>query len=457
MESDFVNRIKKESLEARLAALKEDYKGLERDYRGAGDTDEKNRLQSKLDRKIEDIEEITKELNKLKNSMFFQLINILNKTFSAYQNDILCAYKLSLPNRLIDKEKIPQNATELINDLQLPHQQDTYSYIEKFVGYLFLLLKHTVSVELKRELTQWAESNIKDCQQLIQQLKSEIDKQKQQCHPGILVAIIEREGGYVVEAWLNKNIAQSEQSSSSNFEQITINQEAVIPTDETLSNVPELLKKMIAQSLSKYQKYLKQIHIFLPAKLMNHAVDSWKNWQNDEEEDDDEYSTTIGDDYEVLLRCSERLKGNDPSIVKWRDKAYILKSKLAEPAEEIFILGNHNNPRSLFRQFKSDDEVLAVKITTFFQQKEPGTLLWKAAVPIALWVRKQFEKSTNQSVLDKIIKDCCLEKVPNKVKQERCNAFDCEPPESHIGRHLCLLWDDPNLLPPEQIVTPNKL
>ena len=58
-------RLKKESLEKRLAVLEEDYKGLERDYRGAGDTDEKNRLQSKLDRKIEDIEEITKELNQI--------------------------------------------------------------------------------------------------------------------------------------------------------------------------------------------------------------------------------------------------------------------------------------------------------------------------------------------------------------------------------------------------------
>jgi len=393
--------------------------------------------------------------NKLRYANLFQLINILNNYFYVQQNDILFAYNLSLPYRLIDKEKNPQDGKELINGLQLPQQQDTYSYIDKFVGYLILLLKHTVSVELKRELIQWAESNIKDCGQLIQQLTSELDKKEQQYYPGLLVAISEREGGYVVEAWLNKNIAQSEQYSSSNFEQITINQEAVIATDETLSNVPELLKQMIAQSFIKYQKYLKQIHLFLPAKLMNHAVDGWKNWQN--EEDDDEYSTTIGDDYEVLLRCSERLRGNSPPVIKWRDKAYIFKSKMTKPAEESFILGNHDNPKSLFKQLKLDDEVLAVKITKFFQQKEPGTLLWKAAVPIALWVRKQFDQSKNQSVLDKIIQDCCLEKVPNKVKQERCNAFDCDPPESHIGRHLCLLWDDPNLLPPEQIVTQNKL
>ncbi|PAX60143.1 CHAT domain-containing protein [Brunnivagina elsteri] len=60
-----VQRLKKESLEKRLAVLEENYQALERDYTGAGDADEKNRLQSKLDRKIEEIDKITKELSQI--------------------------------------------------------------------------------------------------------------------------------------------------------------------------------------------------------------------------------------------------------------------------------------------------------------------------------------------------------------------------------------------------------
>jgi Effector-associated domain 9/CHAT domain len=62
---NLAQRLKKDSLEKRLAVLEENYQALERDYRGAGDADEKNRLQSKLDRKLEEIEEITKELNQI--------------------------------------------------------------------------------------------------------------------------------------------------------------------------------------------------------------------------------------------------------------------------------------------------------------------------------------------------------------------------------------------------------
>ena len=66
-ELTLAQRLKKESLEKRLAVLEENYQALERDYREAGDADERNRLQSKLDRKLEEIEEITQELNQINN------------------------------------------------------------------------------------------------------------------------------------------------------------------------------------------------------------------------------------------------------------------------------------------------------------------------------------------------------------------------------------------------------
>ncbi|PAX60142.1 hypothetical protein [Brunnivagina elsteri] len=82
MESNFAKRLRKESLEKRLVELEKNYQALERDYRGAGDADEKDRLQSKLDRKIELIDKIIKELNQIKNSQNEELINILNKYIS---------------------------------------------------------------------------------------------------------------------------------------------------------------------------------------------------------------------------------------------------------------------------------------------------------------------------------------------------------------------------------------
>ncbi|MEM1394356.1 MAG: CHAT domain-containing protein [Cyanobacteria bacterium P01_H01_bin.150] len=58
-------RLKKESLEKRLAVLEKDYQTIERQYRETGDTDERDRLQSKLNTKLEKIDEIEKELNQI--------------------------------------------------------------------------------------------------------------------------------------------------------------------------------------------------------------------------------------------------------------------------------------------------------------------------------------------------------------------------------------------------------
>jgi hypothetical protein len=453
--ANLARRIEKERLEKDLAARQKDYEGVANKLRWETNPVEQNSLQAKVDKLIDEIEQIEQKLDKIKTSSQGEIIKILQPYyFNEEKLQIQKAYRLSLPERLIDEE-LPSSLESLIGNLQWPQQEENYSFLEKFVGNL--LLNQDLRNELKQELNKWAEENIKNCcPLLLVQLKQEQQQRWQQCYPGLLVAISEREGSYVVEAWLIKNIAQYQQYASSDCEQLTINKQAEIPTDETLKNVPELLKNLIAQSFDKCQKYLKQIHIFLPSKFMNYAVDWWQNWQNNGEGCDN-YSTTIGEDYEVLLRCSERLRGKSPPVIKWRDKANILRTKLSHPAGQIFVLGNSNNPKSLFKQLKLDEQAIAVKITAVFQQKEPGTLLWQAAVPLALWIRQQLPQISNQLVLDELLKDCLLQALPNQVKSKRVDALDWEHPESHVGRHLCLLWDDPNLLPPEQLLTPNNL
>lgn len=61
-------RLRKESLEKRLAGLTKDYQDLERDYQESGDSDQKNRFQLKLDRKLEEIEELETKLQQLEKS-----------------------------------------------------------------------------------------------------------------------------------------------------------------------------------------------------------------------------------------------------------------------------------------------------------------------------------------------------------------------------------------------------
>jgi hypothetical protein len=380
------------------------------------------------------------------NSPNDKLIHILtkysNNLDTTYKNQILYAYSLSLPKRTTSEDKTLQNVEGIINELiKMPLQKDNYSCIDKFV--LNLLLEDISCLELNKKLTEWRDKNIHDWNKLDEELR----RRRKECYPVLMVAISEQKPNYVVEAWLLKNLAKDNQYSSSDFEHLTINQQ----TDETLKNIPQLIKELISQRYDKCREPLEQIHIFLPAILMYYAVDCWKI-------DNNELARTIGEEYEVVLRCSERLRGRDRLFNKWYSKKSNFSSNLGEPAEEIFQLANSDSRKSLLKELLQKNEVLAFKITTFSQQKELGPLLWQASVPIALWIRQQSASVENKSEeLDTILKKDELYKIPNKVKIKRLDAFDCEPPETHIGRHLCLLWDDPNLLPPTQNLTQSKL
>ncbi len=211
-----------------------------------------------------------------------------------------------------------------------------------------------------------------------------------------------------------------------------------IPTNQTLDNLPQLVRELICESSVN----IKQIHIFLPLELMNHAVDCWTTYEDEEE--------TIGEIYEVFIRCSEGLRGKNPRLIAWREKGKLFKDKLDESATEIFILGESKEIKTLEKQLKQKSAI-AVKIIPVFENKLPGEILWKAAVPFALWIRKELPGIDNIAILDELINDGCLEELPARVKLKRLDAMD--NPENHVGRHLCLLWDDPDLLPPEQLLT----
>lgn len=445
-------KLRKESLQGELENCNKNFEEVDRKYRREPNPEVKNSLKDQKDELLEKIEQIEKELLDLKSSSDRELLARLRPYFDREKDKIQNAYKLALPERLIDNE-LPQSLEGLMSGLQLPQPNEDYSCLEKFVGHC--LLDQNLNYELKQELKEWAEENIQNSQQLLDDLSQERrrrEQQAQQCEPGLLVAISEREKDYCVEAWLIKNINRYQQNSSSDCERLKIDGKESV--NKTLSEVPNLIQNLIYQSLGKCDRDLKQVHLFVPHKLMNSPFDCWKNCQDEEYEDD--YSSTIGEDYEVLLRCSERLRGKSPHIFKWRDKGYKFKSELRQAAVNIFILIDSRNPKILFRKLK-DDRAIAVKITTVFQNKEPGILLFKAATPIALWIRQQIPNTDNRSALDNIIGSCCLQELPDRVKSNRLDALACEPPESHVGRHLCLLWDDPDLLPPEQLLTDDNL
>jgi hypothetical protein len=384
--------------------------------------------------------------NHQKQERLDKLIKILKENFDKENSVILTCYESSLYQvRKLNKTK-PQNVEEIIHELDMP-SQDKYTYVDKFVGYLHL--KNT-QVSLSNNFRTWVRDNITNFNDLIEQLQEEQEKQKQQSHPCLIIAISEFGHNYVAEAWLIKNISQYNRVYCPDCEQLKIENKSVIPTDKVLSNLPLIIIDLIQQSLIKSENSINQIHIFLPPELMNHDVDSWKSEKAKEGEED--FCIGICEYSEVVIRCSDRLRGKSPPVYAWRQKASKFKDKLEQWATSVFVLGSSDNQKTLFNQVKQE-EVIAVKITSVFEKREVlGKIIFKSAIPLALWTRQQIPDIEEElsSIFQNEDNDIYLKELPSQFKRKKAQG-------NNNIKHFCLLWDDPDLRPPEQQLTQNNL
>lgn len=381
-----------------------------------------------------------------------QLIDILELDFwEEHKNKILTIYKSSLPDRLIERDKTPETAAELIYDcLKFPQQENkSYSIIEKFVVSL-LVDELLINNEILKEWRQnFIEDNIYNL--IIKELKED-KQQKEQETPGLFVVIIKQKTSYLFKSWQVENIYECESKKLSDYKQLRDNKgDAEIETDETLSKVAELVRYWNNHVI---EKDIKQIHIFLPYELMNHDVDCWKLYEGEE--------NTIGEYSEVLIRCSERLRGNDPFIRRWKSKGEEMKNQLARNAANIFYLCDKDD--NCLESQCTRPNAIGVRIATVFQKDKPGKILWKTGIPLALWIRKKLPNIDNETVLNQLIKGfdseidpILVRDIPRRVQDKRIESITYGRNSEHIGRNLCLLWDDPNLLPPQQQLTQNLL
>ena len=484
MELNFISKQKKEILEADLKAKLEDLEILKKNLIRVVGT-ERNNCQREINDLLEVIEGLQKEIKKIDLSSLQKKSNNLEKTLNKYckfiKKEINAAYNTSIYNNSFNKE-IPETVKYLIFDLLHRNSQErNYNCLEKFVENLiiFLLdkeLDQEIDNSVTLELDNWLQESLSQnnnitYSELIEQLRQENSLREEQCNPGLLVAVCEYLTDYFVEAWLIKDINQYIRDDAVNsntcislkfkVEQRSLEQDQVvietdrIKTDEKLSNLSKLIRQLI-DDLNKQEIDVEQIHIFLPYKLMNHQADCCQAYEDEQE--------SIGEEYEVIIRCSERLRGKTRPTLQWKKKCLNLRSNLNQKITNgIVINGNETEAKLLENKLKKDKQAIAVKITKTFENEQPGELLWKSSMPIAVWIRKQLPEVDNETELNRLLRNesnsenIYLKDLPTKVTSSRIDASGHNPAESHFGRHICLLWDDPNLLPPEQLLTHARL
>jgi hypothetical protein len=189
-----------------------------------------------------------------------------------------------------------------------------------------------------------------------------------------------------------------------------------------------------------------EIHIFLPLALMNHAVDGWVL--------DDGYGILkrLGQEYKVVVRSTERLHRNYRQRPRWVKRWRQHQLSLQKIALEVFTSGNDNDLEELSDHLDEvADQIVGLKVTqapSYIGRDSLFGVLLQSGLPLAIWGRCNLQLSTNEIELNRVLQGCCLASLPGTVKTERKKARKKDK-DCHIGHHLSLLWDDPDLVPPK--------
>ena len=349
-------------------------------------------------------------------------------------------------------EKPTENMENIIDNLK--YCEGDYCNYMKFVVYLLMIEKGKLDENLNSQLKKWLDKNVKEDVQ--SKLLKEIEEiENRPPNPYLLLVINSKATNeYALTAWYVADYNYQSNSSDLDFEQIILcknknNNEFIInaKSSDFINQIEDCMKKID----DEYNiDTISQIHFFVPTCLMSYNIDCCKI--------DNDY--IIGEKKELIIRCSERInKPNSSSIrngiTKWQRKANIFKEeKLRISAVEIFTSSDDNGDGyiNFNKRLENDDKLIGVYFTNILQNNDDYyNLLLKGGIPLALWIRQELDNINIKEALSNILKnEILLKDLPKQVMRERGKG---QP----ISQHLCLLWDDPNLLPPEQMLNQSKL
>jgi hypothetical protein len=201
--------------------------------------------------------------------------------------------------------------------------------------------------------------------------------------------------------------------------------------DETMSldELPNFLETWLEEN-SEYTS--PTLHIFVP-----------RNWLNlDLSERQTESELTLGSQYKLVMRTHHNLTPTGKQYYKlWQQKWQLLETKIEQTAKTTFVRADCGSPAKLFQTLKSSEMAILENLEMAKLEKTLEFVARKTALPVALWSRR----SELSDRIDYIL-DCQVSQLSERILEERCNSLTED--DNHIGHHLTLVWEDPNIVPP---------
>jgi len=454
--------------EVQLNDLKHDYETVQSQIRTELDGSTQNKLERRIEQIGQDMDKYENQIQAHKRELqqnaacaaLDELRNILQR-HNAQLDEMQQAYQATVKARSFKRRLLIETIESLITELlKIPKGQSNYTAIAEFAAWLTFISKKN---DLIMSLQQWGEEHCKVWSNLLRQIETQREEQGKNVQTALFILIgysdeaaTQSQDGeaYRVQVWLIENVEQYK-TARQGYRTVGLDINSGFTGDETYSweEIPDRLKQYFEQGnvdndLSSDTDDT-EVHIFLPQQLLNCDADCWKLIKGIKDD------IPIGYKYKVFVRLYERLSRSNQYRKKWKRKWNLRNNLIQENAANIFQIFDDCNLDDLDGFYcelcnEGGEYVMGLKLI-----KAPHhdsftdivKLISKAGLPLALWGRSNLSVSTNEAELNRVLDACILERLPQTVKDERLDSRD-KPSNCHIGHHLSLLWDDPDLVPP---------
>ncbi len=262
----------------------------------------------------------------------------------------------------------------------------------------------------------------------------------------LLICFVEETEKISIKSWfLEGNRWKNLEPSQSRLREI---ENYLTLKDEQLSQLVEDLKLQCIEQLSSNQT-LNCIHYFLPLKLLDSQELSIDSLELLKIESDNPFSPPSCLDHEIAIRLN-RTALSRKNIAKWKGKG----NKLRETESKSFLEPiDYENKSTLFYDL-SLDTVMAARLTNVIVREDLKDVLeaflW-AGIPLGIWEKMQVKKNTISEAKkkDTLTNLCQNKSVSDLLQNIRLCRQKSGNKKCHLGRHIFLLWDAPDILTPD--------
>lgn len=447
--------------EEKLNDLEQDYEKVKSQLR----TEQDGSTQNKLERQLE---QIGQEMDKCENQIQARKRELQQKAacaaldelrgflqrYNAQFDEMQQAYQATMKARSFNRRLTLETSELLITELLKFPKKSSFTALEEFAAWLTFISKNDDLINL---LQGWGERYSKDWSNLLRQVEAQREEQDQNVQTALFIMISysdeaatqsqDREA-YRVQAWLIENVDQYK-TARQGYQTVGLEITSGFTGDETYAweAIPEVLKQFIEQgNVVDELSQDSEVHIFLPQQLLNCDADCWKLIKRIGKE------LPIGHDYKVFLRLYERLSRTYNKKM-WKKKWQQKTSLLQEKASKGFKGCKGCDLDDLYYELtdEENENVVGLKLIDAPNQDSSTSifnLVFEMGFPLAIWSRVNLSELTNEAELNRVLEACILANLPQTVKRERRESRK-KPLNCHIGHHLSLLWDDPDLVPPK--------